>query len=78
VLYAGDVVKLTPEYVRKFAFWDFRDDTFEIVGLARPYNDKTHVKVKVLTQEYGGRPSVPLEALELVHTRKLVELEDLL
>jgi hypothetical protein len=78
VLYAGDVVKLTPEYREKFYFWDFRDDTFEIVGLARPSNDKVHVKVKVLTQEYDGLPSVQLEALELVHTKKLVELEDLL
>jgi hypothetical protein len=78
VLYAGDVVRLTPKYVREFAFWDFRDDTFEIVGLDRPYHGKVHVKVKVLTQEYDGLPSVPLEALELVHTKKLVELEDLL
>jgi hypothetical protein len=72
-LQVGDVCILTDEYKIKFFFWDFREDTFEIMKVSG-----LMCRVKVITQDYNGLPEVPLEALQPIKTRQLVELEDML
>jgi hypothetical protein len=72
-LQVGDVCILTDEYKRKFFFWDFNKDTFEIMCVYGPM-----CRVKVLTQDYNSLPEVPLEALQILKPKQLIELEDML